>query len=115
MVEIFKALSEENRLRVLSILLEGEMCVCEIEAALNLSQSNASRHLTALKRCGILESCKRAQWTYYRVKDSFIQENEELWDYLKRSLKQLPSYGGDYASYCRCRKLDLCTCGDRPH
>lgn len=114
MTEIFKALSEENRLRILSILLEGEMCVCEIEAALNLSQSNASRHLTALKQSGILESSKKAQWTYYRVRSDFIRENGELWDYLKRSLKRLPSYDRDYASCRRCRELDLCNCGDRP-
>ncbi len=60
MVDIFKALAEENRLRILSLLMVDEMCVCEIEDCLNMNQSNVSRHLTALRRCGILEAYKKA-------------------------------------------------------
>lgn len=115
LIEFFKALSEENRLRILSLLLEGELCVCEIEAALKLSQSNASRHLTALKQCGMLDSFKKAQWTYYRISNRFIQENEELWEYLKHRLTVLPSDPADGAAYQNCRAQGLCSCNKRPH
>ena len=64
MEAIFKALAEESRLRILSLLIEGEMCVCEIEACLGMTQSNVSRHLSALKNSGILDSSKQAQWHY---------------------------------------------------
>lgn len=57
----FKALSEETRLRIVSILLENNLCVCEIETCLKISQSNASLHLAILKNYGILESYKKAQ------------------------------------------------------
>ena len=97
MTEIFKALSEESRLRILSLLLESEMCVCEIEACLKLTQSNASRHLNILKKSGILESYKQAQWTYYKIDDNFKKVHEELWLYLQKRLKDLPSYIGDQA------------------
>lgn len=60
MVERFKALSDETRLRILSLIVKKEMCVCEIETALGLTQSNASRHLTTLKQAEILESYKSA-------------------------------------------------------
>ena len=58
MVDIFKALAEETRLRIFAQIIKGDMCVCEIEECLHLTQSNASRHLTALKRAGILDSYK---------------------------------------------------------
>jgi ArsR family transcriptional regulator len=115
MVDIFKALSEESRLRILSIMQEGELCVCEIEACLRMTQSNASRHLTALKKCGILENYKNAQWTYYRISDDFIQENKELWEYLKLRLKELPSYRSDYEEYQKCKIQGLCNCNKNPH
>jgi ArsR family transcriptional regulator len=115
MMDIFKALSEESRLRILSLLLEGELCVCEIEACLKMTQSNASRHLTALKKCGILESYKIAQWTYYRMSNSFIQENKELWEYLKRRLGELPSYLSDCEEYQKCKAQGLCSCNKKPH
>lgn len=108
MVEIFKVLAEESRIRILSILLEGEMCVCEIEACLKMTQSNASRHLTALRKSGILESSKRAQWIYYKISRKFIEENKELWEYLKNKLKELPSYISDYEEYKKCKAQGLC-------
>jgi len=108
MVDIFKALSEESRLRILSLLMEQEMCVCEIEAALKMTQSNASRHLTALKSCGILDSYKEAQWAYYRISDQFKRNHEELWRYLQRQLKELPSYQNDKTECQKCKGQNLC-------
>lgn len=110
MEELFKALSEANRLRILSFLMHGEMCVCELEACLQLTQSNLSRHLTALKSCGILESEKKAQWVYYRISERFKSENSELWLYLVRMLKQLPTYQIDCEECKKCKGKDLCNC-----
>lgn len=109
LVELFKALSEESRLRILALMIEGEMCVCEIEACLNLTQSNASRHLTVLKKCGILESYKNAQWTFYRIDESFKKKHTDLWSYLVNNLKELPTYQSDLNEYEKCTKKDLCT------
>lgn len=50
MIDILKALAEETRLRIFAQIIKGDMCVCEIEECLELTQSNASRHLTALKK-----------------------------------------------------------------
>lgn len=115
MVEIFKALSEESRLRILSMLLEDELCVCEIEECLKMTQSNASRHLTVLKKCGILENYKNAQWTYYKVSNRFIEESKELWEYLKQRLKEHPNYILDYEAYQVCKAQGLCNCNKKPH
>lgn len=108
MVEIFKALAEENRLRILSLLLQNEICVCKIEESLKMTQSNVSRHLTVLKNCGILDCYKQSQWAYYKIGDKFKEEHKTLWLYLEEKLKELPSYQVDFDEYQKCKGLDLC-------
>lgn len=114
-IDIFKALSEESRLRIVSLLMNSEMCVCEIEYCLNMTQSNASRHLTALKKCGILDSYKKAQWAYYRISDTFKGEHKELWDYLSSKLRELPTYQIDCNECEKCGELDICVENKNPH
>jgi len=108
MTDVFKALSDETRLRILSLILNGEMCVCEIEDCLGLTQSNASRHLTALKNAGILSSSKQAQWAYYKMNGEFCNENRELINYLTEKLKSLSTYESDNRKREKCKQSDLC-------
>jgi ArsR family transcriptional regulator, arsenate/arsenite/antimonite-responsive transcriptional repressor len=68
-VYILKALADDNRIRILNILKDNELCVCDIETVLSIKQSNASRHLYRLKVAGIIDSEKKSQWVYYRLKD----------------------------------------------
>lgn len=90
MIETFKALSEESRLRILALLMDGEMCVCEIEETLNMTQSNVSRHLTALKNADIIECNKSAQWAFYGISATFKTENKQIWLLLQEKLNQEP-------------------------
>lgn len=57
-VYICKSLADENRIRILNLLKNEELCVCDIEAVLGIKQSNASRHLNKLKMAGIIASEK---------------------------------------------------------
>lgn len=82
MEEFFKALGDENRLRILNLLMNYELCVCELEVILGLNQSNVSRHLGKLKNNGIISGYKDAQWIHYKVDDSFKSENKMLIEYL---------------------------------
>jgi ArsR family transcriptional regulator, arsenate/arsenite/antimonite-responsive transcriptional repressor len=72
-VYIFKALADENRIRILNLLKKGELCVCDIEAVLDIKQSNASRHLNRLKISGIIVSEKKSQWVYYRLNETIFR------------------------------------------
>lgn len=63
--EILKALADPNRLRILNLLHEKTLCVCDLEAILDLNQSNLSRHLSRLKQAGIVTAQKKALFTYY--------------------------------------------------
>ena len=83
-IEIYKALSDESRLRILNLLLQTKLCVCEIEVVLDISQSNASRHLSKLKNAEIIVSKKEAQWVYHDMNEEFMRENKNLCRHLRK-------------------------------
>jgi ArsR family transcriptional regulator len=73
-VKVFKALSDETRLRILNILLERECCVCEVMQALDISQTRASRNLAALYDAGFLKLKKDGLWSLYSIDRDGMQE-----------------------------------------
>ena len=66
-IKVFKALSDETRLRILNILLERECCVCEVMQALDISQTRASRNLAALLDAGFLKLRRDGLWSLYSI------------------------------------------------
>jgi ArsR family transcriptional regulator len=85
-VQIYKALSDETRLRILALLLsEGELCVCDIIAALKLPQSTTSRHLAHLRKAGWVNDRRCGFWIYYSIRDSDASQ-KELISILKKQL-----------------------------
>ena len=86
--ETFKALADENRLRILNLLFRGNFCVCELEVLLGLSQSNLSRHLSKLKSAGLITAKKDGQWVHYATSTDFQSENALLLDYLHKKLPE---------------------------
>jgi ArsR family transcriptional regulator len=73
-LKVFKALSDETRLRVVNLLLMRECCVCEVMQALDISQSKASRALGALHDAGILSLRKDGLWSLYSIKSDSSYE-----------------------------------------
>lgn len=70
--QIFKALSEFSRVRILSLIQHaGEMCISDLEQILEYTQTKTSRHLSYLKGVGILDYRKHDQWIYYKIKEEF--------------------------------------------
>ena len=66
--QFFKSLSDDTRLRCVTLLQkEGKLCVCELTAALGLSQPKISRHLAQLRQCGLLQDSREGQWVYYQI------------------------------------------------
>lgn len=73
-IEILKALSDETRIRILNLLKYGELCVCEIESLLNITQSNASRHLTRLNNSKLIVGTKKQQFVYYKLNEETMEK-----------------------------------------
>ena len=69
LVTIFKALSDETRLRIIKLLEQGELCVCDITAALDMVQPKVSFHLSALKEAGLIKDRKQGKWIHYSLDD----------------------------------------------
>ncbi|ADD67773.1 transcriptional regulator, ArsR family [Denitrovibrio acetiphilus DSM 12809] len=96
-VDVFKALGDNNRLRILSMLNVRELCVCEINAVLKVSMSTISSHLKILRNAGLVTSRKDGRWIIYRLETSngeraalirqslgFIAEEQDIKDDLKK-------------------------------
>jgi ArsR family transcriptional regulator len=67
LTKLFRALGDETRVRILALLVHGELCVCHVEEALGLSQPNCSRQLGILKAAGVVDSRRDGTWVYYRI------------------------------------------------
>jgi len=65
----FKAFGDETRQRMLGLLVEREMCVCEIMTALDMTQPTTSHHLKILEDAGVVQGVKDGKWVFYGVKD----------------------------------------------
>lgn len=92
---IFKALSDETRLRILCLLLEGELCVCDIMEVLQLPQSTVSRHLAYLKNSGWVNDRRCGVWMYYAIADSGGQLRNSLLDSLRDALPSMEIAAAD--------------------
>lgn len=64
---LFKALADATRLRILGLLLTGEVCVCDIHESLRITQPKASRHLAYLRRSGLVDTRRDGFWVHYRM------------------------------------------------
>jgi len=96
--QFFKALSEEPRLRILALLLGGELCVCELMAVLQLPQSTISRHLAYLRNTGWVKGRRGGVWMYYRLAEMPTPLAKELVELLRKRLTELPDTQRDYAT-----------------
>ena len=72
--EIFKAMADPCRLKILSLLREGELCVCEIMVAVDRPQSSTSHHLSILKDAGLIKERKDGRWSRYRLSEGAVIE-----------------------------------------
>ncbi len=70
LVTVFKALSDETRLRILKLLEDGELCVCDIVAAFDTIQPKVSFHLAALKAAGLVKDRREGKWMHYKIDDT---------------------------------------------
>lgn len=65
--KMFKAFADETRLRILHLLVKGELCVCDIMAVLDAPQPKISRHLSYLKRAGLVNDRREGAWRHYSL------------------------------------------------
>jgi ArsR family transcriptional regulator len=69
----FSALGDVTRLKILKVIGDGELCSCEVMAALELTQPTSSHHLGILERAGLLSSRRNGKWVFYRMSSPRIR------------------------------------------
>ena len=71
---VFKAMGDENRLTILSLLHTGERCACRLQDALNISQPTLSHHMRILLDAGLIHARKDGKWIYYSLSEEGAHE-----------------------------------------
>lgn len=92
---LFKALADGTRLRILGLLVGGEVCVCEIHDALKLPQPTVSRHLAYLRRAGLVETRREGLWIHYRLASLDDTVLRTLTDIVKHALTHVDTIAKD--------------------
>ncbi len=101
LTKLFRALGDETRVRIVALLVHGELCVCHVEKALDISQPNCSRQLGILKSAAIVDSRRDGSWVYYRIAE---QEYESLTNVLGVLSKTFGSERALRADHARLKK-----------
>ncbi len=70
----FHALSDETRVRVVELLCGGELCVCDLQSALDAAQSRLSFHLKVLREAGLVNDRKDGRWVHYSLRPEVLEE-----------------------------------------
>jgi len=87
----FKALSEDVRLQILALIVQhDELCVCEVERLLEISQSKASRHLRYLLNAGLVQDQRDGLWIYYRLAEPDSKADRRFLDSIQVLLADVP-------------------------
>lgn len=105
--DLFKALSDRTRLRILGLLAAGEVCVCNIHESLNLPQPTVSRHLAYLRRAGLVETRRDGVWMHYRLAGAAEKLAGSILDAALHAVGHVPAVGSDRRKLAKVAGLDV--------
>lgn len=93
--QYFKGLADQSRLRILNLLLHGELCGCDLQYVLEASQPNISRHLQYLKNSGIVLDRRDGFRIFYRLAEPTRGARKFLFDFLRQAFKNEELFADD--------------------
>ena len=100
---IFRALSDPTRLRILNLLLSGELCVCDIVNTLKIPQPTVSRHLAYLRKLDLVQARRNGLWIHYSLSSPGTTFHKRLIDCLRSCVQELPQLADDAKQLTRSR------------
>jgi ArsR family transcriptional regulator len=98
---VFKALADRTRLRILALLGNNEVCVCHMHDSLKVPQPTVSRHLAYLRKSGLVEARRDGVWMHYQVSKSLSPAAREIVRTAIEALQQLPAAAKDRQQFQR--------------
>ena len=81
-VPVFKALSDETRLKIIDMLSCGELCACKILEKFNITQPTLSYHMKILTECGIVTGRKQGSWVHYKLCTNKVDQIKDFWNFV---------------------------------
>ena len=105
----FKALADVNRLRIINLLLHGELCGCDVQHVLDTPQPNVSRHLTYLKNAGLVLDRRDGYRVFYRLAESSKGARRPLFEFLSFMFKHDPLFQQDAQRLRHAISVGACT------
>ena len=112
--QCFMGLADRTRLRILNLLLQGELCGCDIQHVLAVSQSNVSRHLNYLKRAGLVLDRRAGYRVYYRLAERDSQSSPLLFEYLRSVFGHDKAFAVDLRQLRAAVRDGACTLSEVP-
>lgn len=106
--DLFHALGDERRLRIVALLSHGELCVCHLEKALGLIQPDVSRQLGVLRAAGIVEARREGAWMYYRLAPQEHDKVKAMLDHVVTTFGAEKTIRADHTKLRRSCGPDAC-------
>jgi ArsR family transcriptional regulator len=104
---LFRAFADETRLRILNLLLDGELCVCDLCAILGQSQPKISRHLAYLRNAGLVVARDSGRWKFYSIPRRRAPIERRLLECIRGCLREIDPLAADLADVAK-RKRPRC-------
>ena len=105
---VFRAFSDVTRLRILRLLQQGEVCVCDLVSALQVPQPKVSRHLSRLRKAGLVKVRKDGLWCYYTLAPATSAFHGKLIECMACCFDQVPSLHEDQVRLKKCATAKCC-------
>ncbi len=105
---MFRAFSERTRLRILHLLLDGELCVGDLVTILETTQPRASQHLAYLRSAGLVVGRKSGLWNYYSLAKAQSPFHKKLLECLKHCFSEVPELQADERRAAKLRRAGRC-------
>ncbi len=112
--QTFKALADVTRLRILNLLLHGELCVCDIHFVLDSPQPNVSRHLTYLKNSGLVRDRREGPRVYYALTEPAKGLRHHLFAFLGRAFEERELLKKDLHKLAKAVERGTCNASEWP-
>ena len=119
LINTAKALSDENRVRAMMMLRNGELCVCQLIEMLGLAPSTVSKHMSILRQARLVTTRKQGRWNYYRLPDKDVPEYAiDAIKWLQKFLakdKKIIADSEQLRLVCKIDRDQLCACYKKPN
>ena len=99
LLEFAQSVFEKTRLRMLKVLLERELCVCELAEIFKVSSARMSQHLQILRRAGVVSERRDGKWVYYSANREAVEAFTRSWqEYIQANLEEIPQLAAEFSA-----------------